>query len=110
MHVSKVHNTALQMAAGDIAVQCVCIAQLTTREESFDVFIDEADGGVAIWELLLASAIGKQHSPAAIHKNLLHLAIWVAQLLQDTPWPSVAHSDTCFALLKLDKSQLDICC
>ena len=40
--------------------------QPTTRKESFDVTVGETNGGVSIWELLLASAISEQHTPAAI--------------------------------------------
>ena len=46
--------------------------------------IGEANGGVSIWELLLAGAIGKQHTPAPIQEDLLHLAIWVVELLDTT--------------------------
>ena len=48
---------------------------LTTRVESFDVSICEANGGVAVRELVLACAIAEDHGSAAIQKDLLYLAI-----------------------------------
>ena len=35
-------------------------------KESFDVIVGKTDGGVSVWEVLLASAIGKQHTPTTI--------------------------------------------
>ena len=53
------------MKAGICANYWVC-RQLTTREESFNVTVGETNGSVSIWKLLLAGAIGKQHTPATV--------------------------------------------
>lgn len=55
---------------------------LTTRVESFDVSVCEANSGVAIRKLVLACSIAKDHSAVAIQKDLLYLAIRIRQLLQ----------------------------
>ena len=48
---------------------------LTTRVEPFDVFVCEANGGVAVRKLVLARAIAKDHGASAIPKDLLYFAI-----------------------------------
>ena len=58
---------------------------LTTGKESFDVLVGEMDSRVAIWKLVLPSAIAKYNCATAIQIDLLHFPIWVGKLLHSRP-------------------------